>query len=256
MAVGAWKKEWEDAKKKFTKVTGKKKPKSTIDGSASKKTGLAKILGDCDKAFKAFEVQAGQPSPNQKKMVDLLVTFRRGAKTFKDKGEAYWKDIQTEMTKAKDKDLMNELDVLRKQIRAIADTMLAHDKVMESRVKNQSVAAATAKNLRTSLDGGLKRALLFMAQVKANNDVAFWNDGLMKASRDVYQQIGNVDALRRKGLNVPGIPTTAPPGSLAQMKVWRTGKPTFEEGSEAAMMTERMKFLKACQDVVAWLKTG
>jgi hypothetical protein len=252
--AGKWKKQWDDAKKAFTKATKQKKPKSSIDDKASKKTGLSSLLGECDKDFAVFEKAAAKN--DKPAMVEALMGFRRRAVDFKKIGSAYCKDIQADMVKAKTKDLMSELDVLRKQIDAIADTMAAHSKVMEARVKGLRIADATAKNIRVSLEGACKRAALFLAQVKAKKDVKVWNTGILTASRDVFQQVGNVEMLRKKGKNVPNVPATAPPASINLMKVWRTGKPTFVAGQEAEMEKERMAFLKSVQDVAKWLQTA
>ena len=76
MPAGKWKEQWEAAKKAFKKATGKKKPKSTIDNKASKKTGLAALLKDCDKNYNYFIQNKPVKKTPIKKLEDALKTFK------------------------------------------------------------------------------------------------------------------------------------------------------------------------------------
>ena len=133
--------------------------------------------------------------------------------------------------------------------------MTGQIKTVEAAIKNTAIHDAMAKTLALNLEGGCKRAYLFLAKVKANPE--HWNNGpeLMKAARDVYQQAANIQVLRQKQKNIPGIPATDPPSScLDPMKVWRTGKPQL--AGEKLILAEREKFLKAVQGVEQWMKSA
>lgn len=252
---GEWQKHWDNAKKDFTKATKKKKPKSTIDEKASKKTGLSGLAKDIDKAY-AIAISDEVKKKDKKKAVEALITMRRAIDEFRKIGDSYVKDIQTEMTKAKDKDLMNELDVLRKEVEALRDSMISMSKFAESGLKGDGAMDGMAKNIRVAIESNAKQALLFLAQVKAKNDTKVWNAGIQDASRNLYQQVGNVGLLLKKGAKLPNIPDAAPPNEVEWMKDWRNGQLKFEPGQEDLMMAERDKFLKSVQSVVDWLKAG
>ena len=247
-----WKGQWAQAKKDFKKATKRKKPKTELENKAKKRTGLAKILKNCDNSYAAF--QAATDKQDTDGMARHISDLSGQARQFKRRSDAYAIEIQNEMIKAGDQRiLMKELDILRKQLNAISATMMAHLRMFEARFKKLRGVEALAYGLRDGLQGALKRGYLFAAKVRTQKDTKFWNTFCLKASRDIYQQIGNLGICIKKHGGVQGIPAKKPPASLEMMRTWRDGKITFEAADLDGMMKERMKFLKVCQDIDKWL---
>src|ERR1700683_61147 len=120
MEAGKWAPAWEGAKKAFEAATNKKKPKATVGAKVSKKSGLSALLSECDKEYN--EGAKLSASGKKDKALICLKKFDEASASFEKLGNAYTLDIQKAMTEAKDMSIMNELDVLRKQIQAISSS--------------------------------------------------------------------------------------------------------------------------------------
>lgn len=105
--------DWQEAKKRFEALTGKKKPASSFLGAFRKSAGLDKACQELDKASKANH------PPN----------FRKALVTFIAKSDAYMKDVAKECKMAIDRN----------------NTAEGTDELMDAPTYNQCVAALTAK---------------------------------------------------------------------------------------------------------------
>lgn len=244
MAVGNWGEEWKKAKKVFEKETSSKKPPASVTKFFGG-TGIKDHLKKCDEAFNAFKKEK-----TDSKKAAQLSKFNKAIAAYTKIADAYWLDIQKAMAKAKDKSIMSEMDILRAELHSIRDTMKSHAGIMEGALKKQHIAEVMATNLKKSLTGACKRALLFIAKAKTDSTPEFWNKGILTAARDITQQVGNIDKLKRKGLEISGLPETDAKTHYDALKDWANAPTRLD--NEQQVIKERSAFLKAVQNVIKW----
>ncbi|MGY8749490.1 MAG: hypothetical protein ACKVHR_15700 [Pirellulales bacterium] len=244
MALGNWGEEWKKAKKGFEKKTSSKKPPASVTKFFGG-TGIKDHLKKCDEAFNALKKER-----TDSKKAAQLSKFNKAIAAYTKTADAYWLDIQKAMVKAKDKSIMSEMDILRAELHSIRDTMNTQAGMLEGVLKKQKIHEAMAANLKKSLTGACKRALLFIAKAKTDSTPESWNKGIVTAARDIGQQVGNIDVLKRKGLQISGLPETDAQTHFKALAVWANSPTRLD--TEQQVIKERSAFLKAVQNVIKW----
>ncbi len=247
--AGNWANEWKVAKTAFENKTKQKKPSEKTTLGLRKGTGIEEALKACDNTYKAFEAEQKDIPKKQ----GLLENFHAAIKTFDAKATAYGKVLTAAIEKADIKLIKPELDILLKHLHAMAATMRAHYQSGIVTCEKVGALEFTAKTLMTSVTGAIARAKLFAAKAVASKDAKVFNDGIMKASRDITQNIGNVEKLRAKGWTFPaGDPTNL----FKVLTPWAQGQRMLKVPSEEPLIKrEAGAFVQAIAGVEKWAKT-
>ncbi|MDG2470156.1 MAG: hypothetical protein P8M80_12815 [Pirellulaceae bacterium] len=243
MPTGKWNTEWAKAKKDFQTRTGQKKPPASVTKLFGG-TGIKDQLKKCDEAFNSFT-----PEKDPKKKAAHLAKFTKEIAAYTKTANSYWMDIQKAMTKAKDQSIMAEMDVLRKELDSIRDTMTAQAGMLAGVLKKLSTTAIMAANIKKSIAGACKRALLFAAKIKTNPTADEWNSGIQTAARDITQQVGNVEKLRKKH-DIVGLPESGAAGHFKILIRWADSPARLTTQQE--ILAERAALLNAVQNVIKW----
>ena len=156
----------------------------------------------------------------------------------------------------KDKALMNELDILRKKLQSVIATMASKIQGCDAALKKMKIMEKMARDMRVDLTGALKRGQLFAAKVRANPTHEVWNADIKDAARDITQQIGNVEKIRARGHDIPGIPQKNPAAIFKKMTPWASDTVRFTaETDPAVILAERDEYLKCIQATAKWMDT-
>jgi hypothetical protein len=246
--AGTWAQEWKIAKAAFENKTKQKKPSEKTVLGLRKGTGIEDALKLCDSTYKAFDGE----TKDMPKKEGLLENFHAAIKTFDAKQTAYGKVLMAAIEKADIKLVKPELDILLKHLHAMVATMKAHYQAGIVTCEKVGALEFTAKTLMTSVTGAIARAKLFAAKVVSSKDAKVFNEGIVKASRDITQNIGNVEKLRTKGYVFPaGDPTNL----FKVLTPWAQGQRMMKVPSEEPMIKrEAGAFVQAVNGVEKWAK--
>ena len=194
---------WDNAKKTFEQMTGKKKPKESkgIFNAFGAYTGLSGSLEKFDKAEDAAGKTREQTRSELKagnKLVDdmesQLASFKRAAASYsavltksisKDIEQRTEADIKTAYERAL-KYLNKELDSVEKTGESRVAAMRQRFDVAE---KDLSVKEKLLLNWQNNVKAALARATAAAGKVKASPTVATYNSIFPKAARDVTMQL-------------------------------------------------------------------
>jgi hypothetical protein len=193
-----WETEWKTAKTAFETKTGQKKPSATTMLGIRKSSGLEGALKLCDTTFAAIG-----PEKDPVKKLALVQKFAAAIKVFDGKAAAYEKILLAAIGKSDSLLVKPELDILWKHLHALSASMKSQLGSATLTAQGAKAEELTARNLLTSITGAVARAKLFAAKVIASKDPQLFNSGIVKASRDITQYIGNVEKLRAKGYHFP-----------------------------------------------------
>ena len=240
--MAKWGEQWQAAKKTFEASTGQKKPSQKFILGVRKGTGIEDALKKCDSAFAAVEAVKSKSN---------LDTFAKAIAEYKSKATAYGKVLTDSMEAPEKAKIKPEIDVLMKHLTAIGATMDAQHKGATVAAAGAGAKEFTAKTLVTNLAGGIQRAMLFSAKVKAAGTPASFNEGIVKASRDITQYIGNVEKLRAEHYTFPhGDPTNL----FKVMAPWAQGNRMLKpDAPKDLVIREIGAFNQAVAGVKKWV---
>jgi hypothetical protein len=244
---GDWGTEWKAAKNQFEAKTGQKKPSEKSIVGIRKGSGLEDALKACDGAWTAIEVANSTAAK-----LAAIKKFEADIKVFDTKMATYEKVLAAAIVGADAKLLKPELDILEKQLAAISHTMKAQLKAATVAAEGAKTLDFTAKTLMTSVTGAVARAKLFAAKVTSRKDPKIFNDGVVKATRDITQNIGNVEKLRQKGYKFPdGDPTNL----FKVLTPWAQGDRMLKPTADQALVKREIgAYLQAIAGVEKWAK--
>ena len=110
-----------------------------------------------------------------------------------------------------------------------------------------------ARNMMTNLAGGVAKAKLFIAKVKATKSAQVFNDGIKSAARDITQSMGNVEKL--KGMHYE-FPKGNPTKLLLVMEPWAQEKRKLPITADATLVLREIgAFAQMITAVERWLQT-
>ncbi|MBL4808187.1 MAG: hypothetical protein JKY31_13020 [Rhodobacteraceae bacterium] len=249
MAAGNWTAEWKILKKNFEAKTGKKKPKASVTNIIGQ-SNLSPTLKKCDDAYNKCE-----SAKSTKKKISALKDLISNAAKFAKLSDSYCLDVKKAIVSAgKDMVLMNELDILRKKLQSVKATMASKIRSQDAAIKKLNIWEKMARDMRIDLTGALKRGALFAAKVKSSPTHDVWNSGIQTAARDITQQIGNVEKIRAKDYDIPGIPQKNAGAIFRKMTPWASGDVIFQKDTlPATILSERMDYLKTIQATAKWM---
>ena len=201
LTVGEWANEWENTKKEFKKVTGKKKPTKSIMG-IRKKVGLSETLRDLDEMHKDVK------SNDQEDYENKLEAFKKLVEKFsgdKDKYIDYMEPIlEKEEKKAKNPAYAKWLKVLKKDLSAIEASLNAEyerlhvsyeQKISLTNDSPQVIVEKTKmiviKTLPSEMNSALKRFSLDIKKCAGQSNL----DALEKSRKALHEDIRTIRGL-------------------------------------------------------------
>jgi hypothetical protein len=174
--------------------------------------------------------------------------------------KTYCAVIQKEMLRSGgNRNVMAELDTLRKKAIALNDTIKLRCQTLASAKAGLSGPEQMAQNMRLSTEAAVKRLREFLAQLKVHpeNCGQIWNDKIRPATRDLTQNIGNVDKLRAQNIQIPRIPQQQLTSVFRTLEPYANDKVKFPINRPVKFAEIKGHFdilLKAAKDVEDWLK--
>lgn len=191
-----WIKIWKEAKKYFEDTTGKKKPNVKVAKLFSvHSAGLDNLIKKTKDALVAADKAISQ------KGVDA---YKKAVAAYDKSATDYIKTldgaISKEVTDAGEKTVYSKsCKYLQKQLTAIAAEMKVQIGWLEAKLQGASVQSTMAANLIKSILANAKVCQAAAAKVKTNPSKALFDKELYTPARNLSQQIGNIEALRKKG---------------------------------------------------------
>lgn len=195
--------DWKNCKKEFEKLTGKKKPAEKTLGSFRKSTGLASSLKKIDSALNGLSAKNARGTLEQKD----LTAYDKLVANYKKEMESYIGLLERTLKQESDADSAygKAIVMLKKRLKAIFGT---------ADMRGSSYAMALDKSLKTNdkvmrmiipgMRSSLKKMSAFVAKVNAQksteDQVQTFNDGIVKATRDITQNLTNAIKFQKKGM--------------------------------------------------------
>ncbi len=193
VAIGKWADEWKATKKAFEAATGKKKPAKTVLGVFRKGSGIESGCKGLDSTFGALKTDNS---------VKNLAKFEIAIKKYDGQAKNYVKQLEKALKGENDADsaYSKQVDILKKDLQAIlavAEGQLTFNRNLAD--KSIGMEEKLRRSFLKLLQGTVKKAALFAAQVKADPTPAKFNGGIQKASRDITQNLNNIKIRIDKG---------------------------------------------------------
>ncbi|MEM6932939.1 MAG: hypothetical protein AAF526_05055 [Pseudomonadota bacterium] len=204
--TGKWKAEWERKKKFFEAETGKKKPSTKFLGFFRKGSGVTKAFAIMDAAY--ANMMKKQMSPDRVKAQNM---FEKAIAQAKKTGAAYAKLLDQELAKEgndnKKVPLKKSIAPLLKILKDDIDLCItsAEGQLEASRGLNGEGGRADPskvmemKQFTARLPTSLKAAAMWAKVQDQNPNVAAFNEGIQKATRDISQNLNNICQRLRRG---------------------------------------------------------
>jgi hypothetical protein len=236
---------WQAAKRTFENTTKAKKPSTYLLGIFRQGTGIEKALTVVDTAL-----------PNAHKSEKDLAAFEKAVKSFVATKNTYLKTLEAaaakEATGADAVTYQKGITVLKTELKALETSLAARVGVAKSALAKEDTFTLMAKNLMKMADGACDRALAFVATVKANPTPAEFNAGIVKATRDITQQIGNIDKLTAKGFKFD---KPQPTNLFTILTAWADkGRRVKDTATSAEVLREVGALEQAVKGVKRWLE--
>jgi len=248
MTEGKWAEDWNQAKRNFEARTGAKKPSAKTMLGFKKQSGLEGGLKSIDATFMAIKKET-----DVKKKGQLVDKFAAEIKSFDAKVAAYVKVLVAVIETADKAKVKPELDVLEKQLHALSAILKSFLKGEEAALLGLKGRESLARNMMTNLAGGVAKAKLFIAKVKATKSAQVFNDGIKSAARDITQSMGNVEKL--KGMHYE-FPKGNPTKLLLVMEPWAQEKRKLPITADATLVLREIgAFAQMITAVERWLQT-
>jgi hypothetical protein len=188
-----------------------------------------------------------------KKKGQLIDKFAAEIKSFDAKVAAYVRVLVAAIETADKVKVKPELDILEKQLHALSAVLKAFLKGEEAALLGLKGRESLARNMMTNLAGGVAKAKLFIAKVKAAKSAQVFNDGIQTATRDITQSMANVEKL--KGMHYE-FPKGDPTKLLLVMGPWAQDKRKLPKTADATLVLREIgAFAQMITAVERWLQT-
>ena len=200
--TGKWKNEWETKRKFFETQTGKKAPSKGFKAYFSKGVSVGKAFGAMDKVYAVMG-----KAPSGPKRIAAQDAFAKAIAGAKKAGAEYVRLLDTALAKEVADDgkvpLKKTVTPFLKILKDDIDLCItsAEGQLEASRALNDAQGHVDPKKFKdmkqftSRLPGSLKQGLLWMKVLETNPDVEAFNDGIVKATRDVAQNLNNIRLL-------------------------------------------------------------
>lgn len=239
---------WKHAKQVFQTTTKTKKPSAEVDSFFRKPAGIDSALAKVDAAL-----------ANANKDAKGLKAFQDTVSGFVVAKNAYYKTLEgavNKVPKGADHDVyVHGLTVLKTELTSLESTLKGRIANAQSAINKESATEMTAKNLLVNAEGACHRALAFTAKAKATPTAAYFNANIVKAARDITQQIGNVDKLKAMGYHFEH---EQPTNLFTILKAWgndgRIVHVSAPQNEKAEVLREINAFQQAVEGVERWIK--
>ena len=240
-----FKEKWKHAKEVFEATAKVKKPSAKVDSIFRKPAGIDSALE---------KVDAAEPKMNLNK--PALDAFNLAAGQFKTAKDAYMKVLEAtvgaEPTGADKVAYQKGVAVLKTQLVAMESSMKTLSVSAKAAQDGHKGAAIMAESFIVTTESAVHNAHAFIARVKATPTPAYFNANIVKAARDITQQIGNVDKLKAKGFHFRH---DQPTNLFTVIKAWgNDGRVVKATATSAEVLREVGAFEQAIDGVERWLK--
>ena len=246
MAMGKWAEEWKATKKAFETATGKKKPAKKVLGVFRKGSGVESGCKELDKTYLALK------NDNSDKN---LGKFETAIKKYDAQAKNYAKQLDKALKEenAADSAYSKQIDILKKDLKAILAVADGQFTFMRNLAdKSIDMEEKLRRSFLKLLQGSVKKAALFAAQVKADPTSEKFNGGIVKAARDITQNLKNIKSRIDKGETRWKLKTGDKDytGLVAIMEAWANkGRKVPTEGDQKAVLRELGAFVQAIKGV-------
>ena len=249
--MGEYLVKWKASKDMFERTTKVKKPAPTI-AKIRVGTGIETALKAVETAHAPFD------NPQLVKTDKHVVAMEKAVAAFSVTKNKYLVTLEEAAKKESagtDQAVyLKGIKVLSSELKALEAELKLQAGYAKSAVANEGVTAGLAKNLLASTDASTRRAMAFVAKVKAEPDVKYFNDNIMKITRDINQSIGNIDKLTQKGYKF----AHEQPNNLWEViRPWADGSRKLKPNATTAeVLRENGALEQAVKGVRAWLKSA
>lgn len=243
--MSTFKEKWKHAKEVFKQTAKVKKPSAKVDSFFRKPAGIDNALEKVDAAEPKMVLnKAGYDE------------FVAAAAKFKTAKDAYMKVLEATVgaePNGTDKVAYQKgVVVLKTQLVAMESSMkalTASAKVMQEGAQG---AAIMAGSFIETTESAVHNAQAFIARAKAQPTAVYFNTGIVKAARDITQQIGNVDKLKAKGFHFRH---EQPTNLFKVIKAWgNDGRTVPVTATPQEVLREINALEQAVAGVERWLK--
>jgi hypothetical protein len=195
-----WIKTWKAAKKYFEDTTGKKKPNAKVGSIFSKHSaGLDNVIKSVKDAFTTADAGISDKT---------LAAYNKAVDAYTKSSTEYIKvldaSISKEITDTGDKTVYSKsCKYLQKELIAIGAEMKQQIGWLEGKLKGESLAKVMADNLIKSIVTNVKLCQAAASKVKTKPTKDVFDNEIYTPARNLSQQIGNIEVLRKKGQTFP-----------------------------------------------------
>jgi hypothetical protein len=229
---------WKAAKLKFQTTTGIKKPADTL-AFFRLSSGIEPSLKKVD----AVTGKAHESKANYAKYKTALASF--SSSSYK----AYETKLKAELKTAKSNKNIPSGTTKDKYVRGLNELLNDLSDILGAANKH-SALSQTASSLLDATEGAVERALGFIGQVKRNPQPKTFNDGILKAARDINQQIGNVNKLKTAGMDIG---RDQPSELFERLRPWASGqRQVADNATSEAVLAELDAFRQAVEAAARW----
>lgn len=240
-----FKEKWKHAKDVFILTAKVKKPSAKVDSFFRKKAGIDSALEKVDAAepklnlnktgYDAFVLAAGQYKVAKEAYMKVLEATVGAEPASTDK-VAYQKGIA----------------VLKTQLVAMDSSMKGLSAAAKAKLDGATGLAIMAGSFVEQTESAVHNAQAFIARARAQPTAVYFNANIVKAARDITQQIGNVDKLKAKGFHFRH---DQPTNLFKVIKAWGNDGRTVPASATAAEVLREIGALEqAVAGVDRWLK--
>jgi hypothetical protein len=240
-----FKEKWKHAKEVFQATAKVKKPSAKVDSFFRKPAGIDSALE---------KVDAAEPKMNLNKAgLDAFVATAAGFKTAKD---AYLRvldaTVGAEPTGTDKVAYQKGVVVLKTQLVAMESSMKALSAASKAKFDGATGLGIMAGSFIETTESAVHNAQAFIARAKATPTPVYFNTNIVKAARDITQQIGNVDKLKAKGFHFRH---EQPTNLFKVIKAWANdGRTVPTTATTAEVLREINAVEQAVAGVDRWLK--
>jgi hypothetical protein len=240
-----FKEKWKHAKEVFEQTTKVKKPSAKVGSMFRKAAGL-------DSALEKVDAAEGAMLRGPKE----LAAFNAAVLVYKTAKDSYMKvleaTVNAEPSGVDKATYQKGIAVLKTQLVAMDSTMKTLAASAKTTQEGARGAAIMANTFIETTESAVHNAQAFIARGKAAPTAAYFNSNIVKAARDITQQIGNVDKLKAKGFHFRH---DQPTNLFTIIKAWANdGRQVPTTATSKEVLRELNAFEQAVTGVERWLK--
>ncbi len=200
--TGKWQNEWETKRAFFEAQTGKKAPSKGFMANLSRGLSVTSAFGKMDKAYAVM----GKNQPARKRM-QSQDAFEKTIEAAKKAADSYVKvldkAIEKEVTDAGQVPIKKTVKPLLKILKDDIDLCItsAEGMLEASRGLNDDHGGVDPRKFKdlkqftSRLPGSIKQGLMWIKVLEQKPEVDDFNEGIVKATRDVAQNLNNIRLL-------------------------------------------------------------